>query len=179
VNGAGRDEVVAVEDVEDLWTDDRELRASLAEPVPRIPPVYGYDEHGSQLFEEITRLPTYPSSDPEFVRWALVEPRPGGQPARRGPVVRDFDEALACVAAGLGVHLVPRSVAASVNHAGVVALPVRDIAPSSYLLFLPTRVTSSVGAAFVELVLRVRADQTAGRGQVQDAHRVAETTRTS
>lgn len=59
MNEAGRDEVVAVEDVEDLWTDDRELRASLAEPVPRIPAVYGYDEHGSQLFEEITRLPTY------------------------------------------------------------------------------------------------------------------------
>lgn len=101
------------------------------------------------------------SSDPDVVRWALVEPRPGAEPARRGPVVRDFDEVLAYVASGLGVHPVPRSVAASVNHVGVVALPVRDIPASSYLLFLPARVTSGVGAAFAEIVLRVRAEHAA------------------
>ncbi|MGJ5880540.1 LysR substrate-binding domain-containing protein [Streptomyces griseiscabiei] len=111
------------------------------------------------------------ASDPEFVRWALVEPRPGGKPAPRGPVVRDFDEALACVAVGLGVHLVPRSVAESVNHAGIVALPVRDIPPSSYLMFLPARVTSSVGTAFVELVLRVRAAQAASGTPVAGVRR--------
>lgn len=51
-------DLVAVDDAA-FWTDSTELRATLAEPVPRIPPVYGYDELGSQLFEDITRLPTY------------------------------------------------------------------------------------------------------------------------
>lgn len=54
-----RGDVVAVDDLEHFWADDNELRATLSEPVPRIPPVFGYDERGSQLFEEITRLPTY------------------------------------------------------------------------------------------------------------------------
>ncbi|SHK50074.1 L-histidine Nalpha-methyltransferase [Pseudonocardia thermophila] len=41
------------------WSDHSALAAALGEPIPRIPPVYGYDERGSELFEDITRLPTY------------------------------------------------------------------------------------------------------------------------
>jgi L-histidine N-alpha-methyltransferase len=36
-----------------------EVRASLTAPVPWLPSKYFYDEHGSRLFEEITRLPEY------------------------------------------------------------------------------------------------------------------------
>jgi len=35
------------------------LRATLTQPLPEIPPVYFYDDRGSELFEEITRLPAY------------------------------------------------------------------------------------------------------------------------
>jgi L-histidine N-alpha-methyltransferase len=35
------------------------LRASLSRPLPEIPPVYLYDDRGSELFEAITRLPVY------------------------------------------------------------------------------------------------------------------------
>lgn len=35
------------------------LRASLARPLPEIPPVYFYDDHGSELFERITALDAY------------------------------------------------------------------------------------------------------------------------
>ncbi len=42
-----------------FWDDTDELRARLAEPLPRIPPWFGYDELGSELFEQITELPTY------------------------------------------------------------------------------------------------------------------------
>lgn len=42
-----------------FWDDGADLAACLREPVPRIPPHFGYDSIGSQLFEEITELPTY------------------------------------------------------------------------------------------------------------------------
>ena len=52
-------DVVAVEDEATFWADTATLRACLTEPVPRIPPWFGYDERGSELFEAITELPTY------------------------------------------------------------------------------------------------------------------------
>lgn len=55
----GRLEIVAVDDEAGFWEDRDALLACLAEHPPRIPPWYGYDELGSQLFEEITELPTY------------------------------------------------------------------------------------------------------------------------
>jgi L-histidine N-alpha-methyltransferase len=42
-----------------FWDDGAQLAAYLREPVPRIPPHFGYDALGSQLFEAITDLPTY------------------------------------------------------------------------------------------------------------------------
>lgn len=50
-------EIVAVDD--GFWDDGDLLRACLREPVPRIPPHFGYDAAGSALFEQITALPTY------------------------------------------------------------------------------------------------------------------------
>jgi L-histidine N-alpha-methyltransferase len=35
------------------------LRAMLTRALPEIPPVYFYDDHGSELFEQITTLPVY------------------------------------------------------------------------------------------------------------------------
>ncbi|MDQ2709043.1 MAG: L-histidine N(alpha)-methyltransferase [Actinomycetota bacterium] len=49
--------VVAVEEA--FWDDRDAVGACLREPVARIPPWFGYDERGSELFEEITELPTY------------------------------------------------------------------------------------------------------------------------
>ena len=38
----------------------REVRAGLlTQPLPMLPCKYFYDEHGSELFDEITRLPEY------------------------------------------------------------------------------------------------------------------------
>src|SRR5882757_7327267 len=50
--------VVPVENQGAFWDDRGSLLACLREPTPRIPPVFGYDEVGSELFEAITRLPT-------------------------------------------------------------------------------------------------------------------------
>ncbi|MCE3549908.1 L-histidine N(alpha)-methyltransferase [Pseudonocardia sp. RS11V-5] len=49
--------VLAVDDA--FWDDGAQLTECLREPVPRIPPHFGYDALGSQLFEAITELPTY------------------------------------------------------------------------------------------------------------------------
>jgi L-histidine Nalpha-methyltransferase len=51
--------LVPVDTGDSFWDDTTALRSALAEPVPRIPPVFGYDERGSRLFEAITELPTY------------------------------------------------------------------------------------------------------------------------
>jgi L-histidine N-alpha-methyltransferase len=66
--------VVAVEDAGELWDDPTELLRCLREAVPRIPPVYGYDERGSELFEAITRLPTYYLTS---VEWRLLRRNAG------------------------------------------------------------------------------------------------------
>ena len=36
-----------------------EVRDGLSRPQKELPPKYFYDERGSELFEEITRLPEY------------------------------------------------------------------------------------------------------------------------
>jgi L-histidine Nalpha-methyltransferase len=44
---------------EELALMAREVREGLARPLPELPCKYFYDERGSELFEEITRLPEY------------------------------------------------------------------------------------------------------------------------
>jgi L-histidine Nalpha-methyltransferase len=51
--------IVAVDDEAAFWDDGDAVARCLREPVPRIPPWFGYDQLGSELFESITRLPTY------------------------------------------------------------------------------------------------------------------------
>jgi L-histidine Nalpha-methyltransferase len=38
---------------------EEDVRAGLTAPAKSVPPVYFYDQRGSQLFDEITRLPEY------------------------------------------------------------------------------------------------------------------------
>ena len=52
-------DIIPVEGSAAFWDDPADLVAGLAEPTPRIPPRFGYDERGSWLFEQITELPTY------------------------------------------------------------------------------------------------------------------------
>ncbi|RKT89144.1 L-histidine Nalpha-methyltransferase [Saccharopolyspora antimicrobica] len=55
----GATAVEAVDGDTDFWADGDCLRSALREAPPRIPPHFGYDDLGSQLFEEITELPNY------------------------------------------------------------------------------------------------------------------------
>ncbi|MQA15170.1 MAG: hypothetical protein GEV09_13665 [Pseudonocardiaceae bacterium] len=56
---AGHPDIVPVDDEAAFWDDHPAVLACLREPTPRIPAWFGYDVLGSQLFEAITRLPTY------------------------------------------------------------------------------------------------------------------------
>ena len=58
------------------WRDAQadDARRSLSDPVPWLDPVWFYDEHGSDLFDEITRLPEY---YPTRVEAALLEAHAG------------------------------------------------------------------------------------------------------
>jgi dimethylhistidine N-methyltransferase len=49
------------------WSDHlaHDTRVGLADRPPRIPPVWFYDDRGSQLFDEITRLPEYYPTEAE------------------------------------------------------------------------------------------------------------------
>ncbi|MER7078606.1 dimethylhistidine N-methyltransferase [Saccharopolyspora kobensis] len=51
--------IEAVDGDTGFWADGDSLRSALRETPPRIPPHFGYDALGSQLFEEITELPDY------------------------------------------------------------------------------------------------------------------------
>ncbi|MGA4851262.1 L-histidine N(alpha)-methyltransferase [Streptomyces sp. G5(2025)] len=63
-------EVVLAPNHHSVGGAEQELRAGLAERPRRIPHRYGYDAAGSELFEEITRLPAYypPRSERRLLR---------------------------------------------------------------------------------------------------------------
>jgi DNA-binding transcriptional LysR family regulator len=68
----------------------------------------------------------------------LIDPRPDGRPALRGPTVPGVLEALMMVARGRGVWLAPRPVADWQVVPGVTWLPVTDAEPTSAaVLWLP------------------------------------------
>lgn len=52
-------DIVPVSDQATFVDDRSTLAACLMETPPRIPAWFGYDELGSELFEQITELPTY------------------------------------------------------------------------------------------------------------------------
>ena len=54
-----RSGVVPLADRADAVPDDTVVRDCLQQAPPRLPPWIGYDEVGSELFEQITELPTY------------------------------------------------------------------------------------------------------------------------
>ncbi|MEV1292159.1 L-histidine N(alpha)-methyltransferase [Pseudonocardia sp. NPDC049635] len=73
--------VVELESGAAFFDDVAGIRACLTEPLPRIPPWFGYDERGSELFEQITELPTYYLTR---VEWALLRRHGADIAARLG-----------------------------------------------------------------------------------------------
>ena len=68
-------------DIEAALADD--VRTGLTAAPKELPPKWFYDDRGSQLFDEITRLPEYYPTRAE--RSILGGPRRRRSPPRRGP----------------------------------------------------------------------------------------------
>lgn len=92
------------------------------------------------------------SPDERYISWALVDPRPNGSRPRRGPQVRNLEEALAMVATGLGVFLVPEPTAQALHHTAVSWAVVTDIPATPFNMCLPQHSTSPLMRRFAELV---------------------------
>lgn len=82
---------IRVEPVDDeaaFWDDRSVVLECLRETPPRIPAWYGYDEVGSQLWEEeLSRLPSYYLRPAEF---ALLEQHAGEIADRLGPCIAEL-----------------------------------------------------------------------------------------
>lgn len=92
------------------------------------------------------------SSDSAYIAWFLMDPRPDGSRATRGPRVRNLQEALAFTAMNVGAYLVPRDVAAGVAHPMVTARAVTDAPPSPFTVSILVERVSPVIDAFFDLV---------------------------
>ncbi|WP_426118245.1 LysR family transcriptional regulator [Kocuria sp. LHG3120] len=92
------------------------------------------------------------ATDDRYISWALVDPRPDGGRPRRGPQVRNLEEAFAMVATGLGVHLVPEPVALATHHPGVSWAAVTDIPGAPFNMSLLQRPASTLLGRFAGLV---------------------------
>lgn len=103
---------------------------------------------------DLARLPLLEpdSSDPAYLAWVLLSPRPDGSAVRRGPRVRDLQEALAFVAAGVGGYLVPQDVAAYVRHPRVTSRPVIDAPGWPFSVSAVNENSSEVVERFLKIV---------------------------
>jgi L-histidine Nalpha-methyltransferase len=84
---AGVNWVEPVDDEAAFWDDRSVVLECLRETPPRIPAWYGYDAVGSELWEELSRLPSYYLTRAEF---ALLEHHSGEVADRLGPHVAEL-----------------------------------------------------------------------------------------
>lgn len=136
-----------------LWEESRSLLVNVDSNLA---------QHDTVSIDEVRDPFVVPGSpDNAFVAWALVDPRPDGSAAVRGPAAHDLDEALALVATGRGVHVVPDCVARSVNHDGVRSIPLTGVSQFPYLLAHRDAALPEHTARFVALVLEIAATMSA------------------
>lgn len=84
---SGATRVEPVDDEAAFWDDRAAVLSCLQESPPRIPAWYGYDDVGSRLWEEFSRLPGYYLTRAEF---ALLERHAGEIADRLGPCVAEL-----------------------------------------------------------------------------------------
>lgn len=92
------------------------------------------------------------SSDVEYIDWCLVDPRPAGGQARRGPEAQNLEEIFAMIAAGLGGHIVPMPVASFLTHEAVSYVRLLDAPPAPFRVCVADRAETPLTSWFLELV---------------------------
>ncbi|MCU1642415.1 MAG: transcriptional regulator, LysR family [Nocardia sp.] len=76
-------------------------------------------------------------ASPEALSHRIVDPRPDGRPAVRGPVVPTLEDCQAQLRRGRGVWFAPRQMAEWALCPGVTLIPVVDIAPTPLAVVWP------------------------------------------
>jgi DNA-binding transcriptional LysR family regulator len=109
------------------------------------------------------------SSDPAYIAWFMIDPRPDGSRARAGHRVRNLQEALAFVAMGAGAFLVPSDVAAAVHHPLVTQKVVTDAPESPFAVSLLVERVSPVIDQFMRVVADVSQTFTETSGTSTDS----------
>jgi DNA-binding transcriptional LysR family regulator len=102
---------------------------------PRVAVVPAHSQIADMTSVGLADLAGYPvihhaGADPIWDAFHTVDPRPDGRHPAAGPAVHNLEEKLANVAAGRGISFIPAFAAATVTHAEVAFVPVRDIPPS-------------------------------------------------
>ncbi len=100
-----------------------------------------------------------------WVDWWAVNPRPDGSEPLRGPQNANVEEMLEDVASGLGICISPASMAVYYARPDLVWRPITDIEPLQIALAWPDASSSSLIAAFAEVVRDVADGLAAGSGE--------------
>lgn len=88
-------------------------------------------------------------ASPEALSHRIVDPRPDGRPAVRGPVVPTLEECQAQLRRGRGVWFAPRQMAEWALCPGVTLVPVDDIEPACLAVVWPPSAPRSLVAELV------------------------------
>ena len=102
-------------------------------------------------------------ASPEALSHRIVDPRPDGRPAVRGPVVPTLEECQAQLRRGRGVWFAPRQMAEWARCPGVTLVPVADIEPAHLAVVWPPSAPRDLVAELI-LAARASANQEHGPG---------------
>ncbi|GAA2022507.1 LysR substrate-binding domain-containing protein [Catenulispora yoronensis] len=91
-------------------------------------------------------------ASPQALAHRIVDPRPDGRPAVRGPVVETLEECLTQVRRGHGVWFAPRAMAEWAVCGGVRLVPVTDIPPTPLAVVWPAAAPRGLVELLVEHV---------------------------
>lgn len=130
----------------------------LAEPrVVMLPAGHHLAGRDSVSFADIRDEVFMPSAigGREWVDYWLVEPRPGGRPAKRGPAVSSVEEMLENCAGGRGIAVTAGSVPKFYAHPQVRFVPIGDLLPNHVLLAVAADETRTVVTDFEQLVAAI------------------------
>ncbi|UUT36164.1 LysR family transcriptional regulator [Microbacterium elymi] len=113
--------------VEPLWREARVLVVPVEHPLARRESISILDAN-DETFVAVS------GGVPEVVDWWIVDPRPDGSRAKRGPTADSVEGLLELVAAGAGVNIAGESAGRHYRRDELAFVPVHDIEPATIVL---------------------------------------------
>ena len=113
--------------IEPLWLEPRVLVVPAGHPLAGRESV-SIIETNNEVFVAVA------GGVPDVVDWWLVDPRPDGTRAKRGPTAESVDGLFELVAAGAGVNIAGQSASRQYRRDELAFVPVSDIEPATIVL---------------------------------------------